>query len=219
MPYRRRTSRPRRKSNRRYARKRYGAKKLHGVKKFVSTFKYADIYSAPNGTNVGGYARNNLSVTYNQAVIEPQLSALYRQYMITGVKWMYRPTNVAPNQGDAEFATQMLFVEDKANTVAITVSQAQSQDNTRFLTTAKPWSHYIRLPRPQLYQLDGAGAQQLVTQGARQANWIDVANNGLKHLNAQLLIADSTSVVVPAPGVLQGQLWCKMYLVMKEQTL
>lgn len=199
--------------------KRRSGTSLHAPKKFVSTFKYMDVYSAPNGTNVGGYARNNLAVSFNQAVIEPQLSALYRQYMITGVKWIYRPTNVAPNQGDAEYATQLIFVEDKANTASITISQAQSQDNSRFLTTARPWSHFIRLPRPQLYQIDSTGAQQLVTQGARQGNWIDVANNALKHLNSQMLVADSTSVIVAAPGVLQGQLWCKIFVSMKEQTL
>lgn len=217
MPYRRRSTRPRRRPARRFGgyRKRYGAKKLHAPKKFCATIKYLDVISLPAGTSVGGWSRNNLAVSFNQLPIQPQLGALYRQYMITGVKWMYRPTNIAPNLDGQEGATQIMFVEDKANTVAITVSQAQSQDNTRFLTTAKPFSHYIRLPRPTLYQLDGAGTQQLVTQGARQGNWIDVANDTLKHLNAQMLIQDKPD----ANQVLQGELWCKLYVVMKEQTL
>lgn len=199
--------------------KRYGAKKLHGVKKFVSTFKYMDVYSAPLGTNVGGYARNNLTTAFNQSPLEPNLSALYRQYMITGIQWIYKPTNVAPNTGDSEFATELLFAEDKATTTALTESQMRSQDNVRMLTTARPFKHYVRLPRPILYQTDTAGAQILVTQGAGQANWINTNHPGLKHLSAQMLVADSTSVVVPAPGVLQGTLWCKLYVVVKEQSL
>lgn len=185
--------------------------RLHAPKKFTASFKLRDIISDASGTNPGGWQRNNLAVNFTQLPIHLELSSLYKQFAITGVAFQYRSTNTNPDNL-TEPATQMLFVEDKDNTGAITVGQALSQDNCRKLKTDRNFKHYVRKPRPQLYQSDGTNPVFAI-QAARQITWFNTGANTLPHLCAQLLVEDSAA----GTSTKQGELWVKMYVICKEQ--
>lgn len=209
---------PRRRPARRYRKK--SSPRLHAPKKFVATFKYQDVIAQRSGTNAGGWQRNLLYVDYSMLPISSELAALYRQFSITGVSFEYRPTNTVPNELGVldNFVTQMMFVRDKDSDIAINVSQATSQDDVINTTTARRWTKYCGKPRPLIYQLDGAGAPVKITPPAKETNWLSTrigTNSGLKHLAAQMLVQDSPGTT----DAKQGELWCKMYVVMKEQCL
>lgn len=221
MVYRRRPAarRPRRRPARRYRKK--SAPRLHAPKKFVATFKYQDVIAQRNGTNAGGWQRNLLYVDWSMLPISSELSALYRQFAITGVSFEYRPTNTVPNEvgSNDNYVTQMMFLRDKDSDIAINVSQATSQDDVINTTTNRKFTKYVAKPRPLLYQLDSAGNTIKITTPAKQTEWLSTRlgnNAGLKHLAAQMLVQDSPGAVTDTK---QGELWCKMYVVVKEQCL
>lgn len=188
----------------------------HGVKSFVATFKYMDVTSSPLGTHVDKFSRFNLGVTFNSLNIVNELSALYKQFAITGIQYKYVPDNSSPQQTTSDAAT-ILFCEDKATAGNLTAANIQSQDNCRTLTTARPWKHYVRLPKPLLFQDNGLGAGVQVQTGSRFVTWLSTRSNtdkSLLHLSAHMCVGDSDNL----NSVFQGELWCKVYVKVKEQS-
>lgn len=189
----------------------------HGVKSFVSTFKLMDVISDPLATHPDKFSRFNLGITFNSIPVVNQLSDLYRQFAITGVQYKYIPDNSSPNQTTTDAAT-ILFCEDKATAGTLSASNMVSQDNCRTLVTSRPWKHYVRNPKPLLFQDNGSGAGVQVQTGSRYVTWLSTRNNtdrSLLHMAAQMSVGDSDNNA----AVLQGELWVKVYVKVKEQSV
>lgn len=186
---------------------------LHAPKSFVSTIKLQDITAAASGTYADGYSRNKLSVQLNKMPIWNVLNKLYGQFAITGVKFEYRThKNVSDT---ASWVSNMIYAEDKNNTVPTTVAITRSQDNVSTLISSRNWSRYVKLPRPVLYQSDVNGARIFTITPSKQIHWMnnDADCGALDHLAAQLNVQESQTVT-PVP---LGELWVKIYVVCKEQ--
>lgn len=189
----------------------------HAPKKFESEFKILDVNAEPFGSHADGYSRNKLSVSLAKIPIFTNLRTLYRQFAITSVKLMYRP-KVNMSDGGISLA-QLLFVEDKDSDIAISPLQARSEDNCRVLTCNRPWKHFIKMPRPLLYQQSADGNPVKVIQRAKELHWLSPESEGdvpsnLEHLFGQLCVSDVTGATDDV-GV--GELWCKVYFSCKEQ--
>jgi len=219
LRYRRRPARRmRRRPVRRYARRSVRAS-LHAPKKFTMLYKFTDVVPDTNGTNADGYQKTPLAVDFATVPGSAQLAGMYRQFAITGVQYQYRTTNIYGSNVDDQPSLTMLFAEDKANIAAPTAKNLQSQDNCKVLRSTRNFRHYVKNPRPVLYQTDGAN-NIFTIQSARQIQWFDcnsVPCLNLPHLAAQFQIEDCPAgVVAPAK---QGEIWAKVYVVMKEQAV
>jgi len=203
-------------------RRRLGAA-YHAPKKFESLFKLKDVIAAPYGTNPDGYTRNSLSVRLQDIPIFDNLFTLYKQFAITSVKVMYRP-NLTQAFGGAATNTaavsQILYVEDKDSVAPISPLQARSEDNCRVLTSNRPFKAFTKMPRPLLFQLNNANEQIKVIDKAKSIHWIspsgssDTPESELPHLFAQMCVGDVTGA---ADNIGVGELWCKVYMSVKEQ--
>lgn len=238
MPYRKRTVRPKRRMYRKRAgragyRKRSSA--LHGVKRFTCMLKLSDVVapayvSLPDGINV-----YNMKFKYTDLPIHTQISSLFRQVALTGVKVMYRTTNPTPTNvatvgaastEEGQYAhpsVNMYYVEDKDTEPDLTASQFKSQDNTKRLVSHKNFTHYVRNPRPALYQLDGAGNRLKTIDSGKQIHWISTNSTygtALLHLHSQLAVEELPDTVpLDVGGQKQGEIWLKVYLIAKEQNV
>jgi len=223
MPiYRRRrmVRRPRRKMMRRPYRINRSARN-HAPKSFCSTFKLLDVNADPYGTHTDGYARNALSVTLGDIPIFSNLYTLYSQFAITSVKLSYRPKVNIAAAGAAPTASiaELLFAEDKSNYAALSALQVRSQDNCRTLVASRNWGTFIKKPRPLLFQTNYDDQQVQVITKAKDIHWLSPNSVGapettIKHLFGQLCVSDVTGT---AETIGCGELWCKVYLAVKEQ--
>lgn len=199
-------------------RRRAAAAALHAPKKFVMSYKVMDVVPDLSGGNVGGWQKTMLSVRYADLPGAPELSGLYRQFAITGIQYQYKSLNISGSIVDDQPSLTMLFAEDKASTAPSSTNNLRTQDNCKVLRSTQNFKHYIKYPRPQLYQSDGAGNRLLTIQSAKQLQWFDTNSincEQLPHLAAQFQIEDCPSGVVSKNK--QGEIWAKVYLVMKEQ--
>lgn len=219
----RRALRPRRMA-RRY-RRTFGGRRLairnnprvHAPKMFVGSFKLFDIIADPFGTHPDGYRRYALNVELGMHPLYDTLSGIYRQFCISSVKFDYR---TVANSTDALLpASNMIYVEDKDSNAARSVAALLSQDNTRKYVSNRNFSAFVSKPRPDLWQADVLGAPIKTITPANQLHWLsssNVASRGLQHLAGQLCVQDITGAT---GDTRQGELWCKMYILAKEQCL
>lgn len=224
MPlYRRRrmVRRPRRKMMRRRPYRIPRSVGLHAPKKFTSTFLLDTVVADPYGTHTDGYNRRALSVTLDDIPIFSNLYTLYSQFAITSIKLMYKPKINIAAAGAAPTAAiaNILFAEDKDNYAALSPLQVRSQDNCRNFVSSRGWSAFVKKPRPLLFQQDQDGNPVQVISKAKDIHWLSpksVASDEslLKHLFGQICVQDVTGAD-EAVGV--GELWCKVYLAVKEQ--
>lgn len=219
MPFlRKRSSRPRRRlMRRRRIMRKGGRQSVHAPRKFVFSFKYADLISGLNGTNPDGYNKLPLRVTIGQIPGITAISSLFRQVAIAGVRFEYRTQNPAPN---SVTGAQLLMVEDKDYFGTQSVGAMLSQDNCRKLVCSKNANMYVRKPRPNLYQQDAAGNAVKVIGGSKFVHWLSPsveADTNLPHLCGQVAVADLIAGATVAQP--QGELWCKAYVIVKEQAL
>lgn len=233
MPYRRRaTTKPRRRAPMKgrgragYRRKNYGSRN-HGVKSFTCEYKISDVLAPADGLLPDGIQVYNLKTKFSDLPINAQISALFRQVAITGVKVMYRTTNPTPSMGaDADLvphpSVSCYYVEDKDTENSLTLTGFKSQDNMRTLVSHKNFAHYVKNPRPALYQLDGAGNRLKTIDTSNQIHWISTNSSfgvDLFHLHSQFAVSE----LPPLPGIgdtdqqKQGELWVKVYIKAKEQ--
>lgn len=196
---------------------------LHAPKKFTSTFKLQDVTASPFGTHTDGYTRNLLSVSLNQIPLYTNLYTLYGQFAITSVKIMYKPKINIAAAGAAPTAclANILYAEDKDSDFALSPLQVRSQDNCRNYISSRGWGAYIKKPRPVLYQKDVDGASVRVISKARDIHWLspevagsEDAASKLEHIFGQMCVEDVTGA---DDNVGVGELWCKVYLAVKEQ--
>lgn len=189
---------------------------IHGVKKFVCHYKMYDVETDISGTNVGGYKRYNISIDWGKLpnAIKSSLGGLYRQFAFTGVKYEYRALNTAPNPDGNNPAGEMLFAVNKSVS-DMTAEQIKVDDNCKVLRTSRNFNHYIKNPRPALYQQDAAGNRFLAIQRANEITWLDTGNT-LTHFTGGFVTRDDITMSALAP-VKQGELWAKVYIVVKEQ--
>lgn len=189
---------------------------LHGVKKFVCHYKMFDVVTDISGTNVGGYKRYDLSIDWGKLpnAIKSSLGGLYRQFAFTGVKYEYRALNTTPMPSENQPAGEMLFAVNKS-LANLTAEQLKVDDNCKVLKTSRNFNHYVKNPRPALYQVDGTGNRFLAIQRAKEITWLDTGNT-LQHFTAGFATRDDYTVTALAP-VQQGELWAKVYIVCKEQ--
>lgn len=194
---------------------------LHAPKKFTSTFLLDDVNASPYGTHTDGFARNALSVSLADIPIFSNLYTLYSQFAITSIKLMYKPKINVAAAGAAPTASlaNLLYCEDKDNYNPLSALQIRSQDNCRNYISSRGWGAFVKKPRPLLFQQDSSGNQIQVISKAKDIHWlspktVDSDEANLKHLFAQLAVEDITGT----DGVVGvGQLWCKVYLAVKEQ--
>jgi len=223
MPlYRRRrmVRRPRRKMMRRPYRIPRSVRN-HAPKSFVSTYKLADLVASPFGTHTDGFSRFTLATTLTDIPIFSNLYTLYSQFAITSVKLSYRPKiNVAAaGAGATASIAQMVYAEDKDNYNPLSVLQVRSQDNCRTLVANRNWNTFVKKPRPLLFQQDAGGNQIQVISKAKDIHWLSPKSVGasettIPHLIGQLCVSDITGT---EDDVGIGELWCKVYLAVKEQ--
>lgn len=200
------------------------AKSVHAPKKFTSTFKLLDVTADPYGTHGDGFQRNALAVRLTDLPIWTNIHSLFRQHAITGVKITYRPNITSYiSQPTGWVAPQMLFAEDKNSFTALAPNQLQSQDNCRTLTASRGFSKYIARPRPHLFQANTAALAQgiKVIGKSREIMWLSPSLNAdpeaaLPHVFGQLCVEDVVGAVNP---VQVGELWCKVYVICKEQSV
>lgn len=220
MPYvRRRRLNRRRPARKMYRpRRRYTRKETpHTPRKFVINFKYADVTSDLNGTHADGFGRYALKINMAQVPSVTQLGTLYRQFAFTGVKFEYRSLNPSPNSVSG---AQILLAENKDYQQEMSAAAMLSQDNCKKLNSWKNWNLYVSKPRPLLFQQDAAGRQIKVIPPAKQLHWLSFDNDfdlALPHLAGQMSISD----LVPGAAVVQpqGEIWCKAYVLVKEQQI
>lgn len=225
MPiYRRRrmVRRPRRKMMRRPYRIPRSVRN-HAPKSFTSTFKMLDVTASPYGTHTDGYTRNALSLALKDIPIFSNLYTLYSQFAITSVKLSYRPKVNIAAAGTAPTAAiaQLLYAEDKDNWEPLSPLQLRSQDNCRTLVANRSWGTFVKKPRPLLFQKDIDGRSIQVISKAKDIHWLSPQSNSdedgaaiMSHLIGQLCVSDVTGA---DDNVGCGELWCKVYLVVKEQ--
>lgn len=210
----RKTYRKRMSTRRKIYRKRRTTK-VHGPKTFVSSYKLFDVISDPNATHPDAFNRNNLAINFDSIPLSRPLAQMYQQFAMIGVKYEYRATNVAPDATNP--SVQMVFAEDKNFENAMTVGQTKSQDNCRNLVSNKNWNHYVKFPRPALFQQNAIGESVKAISTANSLIWLDTGravDTALKHLAAQLNIQNNPT----ANAIKQGELWAKVYVAVKEQT-
>lgn len=221
MPlYRRRrmVRRPRRKMMRRRPYRIPRSVGYHAPKKFTSTFLLDKVVADPYGTHTDGFNRRALSVRLDDIPIFSNLYTLYSQFAITSIKLMYKPKINVASDATACIAN-ILFAEDKDNPNALSVLQLKSQDNCRNYVSSRQWSAFIKKPRPLLFQQDTDGNKIQVISKAKDIHWLSPKSVGsdeslLDHLFGQICVEDVTGTA-EAVGV--GELWCKVYLAVKEQ--
>jgi len=190
---------------------------LHAPKTFVSSFKYQDVDADPYGTHIDNYQKNQLFVNLNQVPIFPQLSALYRQFAITSVKFEYRPVSTVAVASLP--ASQIVVAENKDADQALPVKNVLSEDNCKKYVSTRAWKMFVKKPRPALYQQDGLGNAIKVIGNAKQLHWLSTdqsADMNLEHLCGQMCVQDITGAT---GSTRQGELWCKIYIAAKEQSL
>lgn len=218
MPLRKVVRRPRRKMmKRKFKSRARRTARIHAPKTFVSSFKYQDVDADPYGTHIDDFQKNQLSVNLNQVPIFPQLSALYRQFAITSVKFEYRPVSTVALAGLP--ASQIVVAENKDADQALPVKNVLSEDNVRKYTSTRTWKLFVKKPRPALYQQDSLGNAIKVISNAKQVHWLSTdqsADMNLEHLCGQMCVQDITGAT---GSTRQGELWCKIYIAAKEQSL
>lgn len=224
------------KGRRMYGRKRYTRRiprsSIHAPKKFCCMYKVTDVIAPAFGLLPGGLQVYNLKTKYTSLPINAQITALYRQVALTGVKVIYRTTNPTPNQvatgtaDPSQYATPSVncfFVEDKDTENDLAPVQFRSQDNVKRLVSHKNFAHYIAKPRPALYQMDGGGNRLKVIDSSRQLHWISTNSTfgiDLSHLHSQFAVEELSDLVpLETGGQKQGELWLKVYLIAKEQNV
>lgn len=202
---------------------------FHGVKRFTCMMKIADVEAPANGLLPDGIQVYNMKVKYSSLPIASRVSALFRQVALTGVKVEYRTTNPTPtNVATGVTADQLAhpsvncyYVEDKDTETDLTATQFKSQDNVKRLVSHRNFSHYVRNPRPALYQMDGNGNRLKTIDGGRQIHWISTNSTfgvDLFHLHSQFAVEELPDTVAMETGnQKQGELWLKVYLIAKEQ--
>lgn len=238
MPYvRRRRTAPKRRPNmrraRRYIPRRKFGSRLHAPKAFTCMLKVSDVIAPANGLLPDGIQAYNLKVKFSSLPISAQIRDLFRQVALTGVKVIYKTTNpnpttwaVDPLGDDSQLphpSVNMYYVEDKDTENELTATQFKSQDNTKRLVSHRNFSHYVRKPRPALYQQDGGGNRLKVIDSANQLHWISTNSSygiDLYHLHSQFAVEELPNTVpLLTGGQKQGELWLKLYLVAKEQNI
>jgi len=207
---------------------------LHAPKKFCCLYKVTDVIAPANGLLPDGIRAYNLKTKYTSLPINAQVAALYRQVALTGVKVMYRTTNPTPNAvgsglggtDDMDMphpSVNCFFVEDKDTENDLTATQFRSQDNVKRLVSHRNFSHYIRNPRPALYQQDGAGNRLKVIDSGNQIHWISTNSTfgiDLMHLHSQFAVEELPATVpIETGGQKQGEIWLKVYFIAKEQNI
>lgn len=195
----------------------------HAPKKFTSTFLLKNVVASPYGTHTDGYSRNLLSVSLNDCPIYTNLYSLYGQFAITSVKIMYKPKINIAAAGAAPTAAlaNILFAEDKDSDTAKTQLVVRSQDNCKNFISSRGWSHFIKKPRPALYQQDEEGLLVKTISKAKDIHWLSPqtalptdTSARLPHVFGQMCVEDITGADEDV-GV--GELWCKVYVAVKEQ--
>jgi len=205
---------------------------LHAPKAFCCLMKVTDVVAPAFALLPDGIQAYNLKVKFSQLPIATQIRALYRQVALTGVKVMYKTTNPNPNQfatgttssnQDPHPSVNMYYVEDKDTENDLTATQFKSQDNVKRLVSHRNFSHYVRKPRPALYQQDGAGNRLKVIDSANQLHWLSTNSTygiDLVHLHSQFAVDElPDSVPLETGGQKQGEIWMKVYLLAKEQNV
>lgn len=210
-------------------RKRAATSALHGVKKFVCLMKLRDVIAPAHGAVPDGIQVYNMKFKYSDLPLASRISALYRQVALTGVKVEYRttnptPTNVATGVTTATVAhpsVNCYYTEDKDTETDLTATQFKSQDNAKRLVSHRNFGHYVRNPRPALYQMDGAGNRLKTIDSGNQIHWISTNSTygvDLLHLHSQFAVEELPDTVPnETEGQKQGELWMKVYLIAKEQ--
>lgn len=189
----------------------------HSPRKFVISFKYADVTSDLAGTHPDGFGRYALKVNMAQVPSNTQLGTLYRQFAFTGVKFEYRSSNPSPN---SVTGAQILLAENKDFQQEMSAAAMLSQDNCKKLVAHRNWNLYVSKPRPLLFQQDAVGNQIKVITPSKQIHWLSFGNEydlALPHLAGQMSISDLVAGATVAQP--QGEIWCKAYILVKEQQI
>lgn len=191
---------------------------LHAPKKFVMYYKLLDVIPDLSGGNVDGWQKHCLNITEAAVPGTPELNNLYRQFAITGVQYQYKTLNIAGQIIDDQPNLTMLFAEDKATRTPASNKNLRTQDNVKILRSTRNFKHYVKYPRPALYQTDGYNHDIMTIQSSRQLQWLNTNDTNainLEHLAAQFQIEDCPAGVVSKNK--QGEIWAKVYMVFKEQ--
>lgn len=180
-----------------------------------------DVTAAPFGTHTDGYTRNTLSLQLRDIPIFSNLYTLYSQFAITSVKLSYKPKINIAAAGAAPTAAiaELLYAEDKDNLTPLSPLQVRSQDNCRTLVANRSWGTFVKKPRPILFQQNQYGNPVQVITKAKDIHWFspkEVASyeSAIDHVIGQLCVSDVTGA---EDDVGCGELWCKVYLAVKEQ--
>lgn len=225
-------------------RRRYGgSKNRQGInrsytapKNFVETIMLKNVVSPPQGGNPAtqGTAVDLRLYPQNLPILNGNLSNIYRQFCIRGIKIMYRPfyNNYSQLTGISQ-APRMYFAEDKTafltDTTSVNVAALLTQDNVKILTPFKSFTHYVKFPKPLLFQgTDPAGGgltidNTIVQSPSNRPLWLTLQpqqgsdSSGLEvpHLIGRLVVDGNTSSV----NISLGEIYYKIYYSVKEQVI
>lgn len=206
----------------------------HAPKNFCETIIFKTVTSAPSSGGGGGSTTDLALNPQNLSLLNTYLKQFYRQYCIRGIKISYKPAyNNYPLQAGVAIAPRVYFAEDKTALVtdndAINISKLLLQDNVKEFNAYRPWSRYIKFPKPYLTQntmyTSGTSQQVAVQTPANKPIWlslqkmstVDEEQTGLEvpHLVGRLVTDDNNSAVT----ITLGTLYYKVYYSVKEQAL
>lgn len=197
--------------NKRIPRKSF-PKKYHGVKYFTETIQDLLTITSPVAPAEGQY---NLQVSFSQLANATTYQALFEQFAIIGIKFIYRP-NYNQQATTTQGIPRMFFTQDKSTTAVVPVSTLQQDDNCKVLMSTRSWSHYVRMPQPVLTQGDGHNGTLLVQQSNKDLYWLrtsDEAARNVLYLSGLFDIAGNSVAALTT-----GTISAKVYLAFREQS-
>ena len=219
-----------------YGKRRGGSKARQGInasytapKGFTETIKFKDIISLPGSSGPGGTAFD-MSLTANTLpLLNGNLSQIYRQYQIRGIKITYQPSfNNYPQTAGVAQAPKMYFAEDKTAVVpdlsSVNTEALLQQDNVRVLSPFRKWTEYVKFPKPLLQMstnetgTSGSIPEEVTVQlPSNRPMWLSLQNQtenalevpglALPHLIGRLVTDDNNSAV----AITLGKLYYKVY--------
>jgi len=225
-----------------YGKRRGGSKARQGInasytapKAFTETIKFKDIISLPGSSGPEGTAFD-LSLTANTLpLLNGNLSQIYRQYQIRGIKITYQPSfNNYPQTAGVAQAPKMYFAEDKTAVVpdltAVNIENLLQQDNVRVLSPFRKWTEYIKFPKPlALVNTNETGTSPGISEltavqlPSNRPMWLSLQNQlgagdevpglAIPHIVGRLVTDDNNSAV----AITLGKLYYKVYYSVKEQ--
>lgn len=207
----------------------------HAPKNFCETIKFKQVISQPASSGAGGTVVDLSFPAQILPLLNGNLTSIYRQFNIRGVKITYQPSyNNYPQTAGVAQAPKIYMVEDKTVVVpdnsSVNVEALLMQDNARVLSPFRKWSQYVKFPKPLTMSTTdeyGGSMTPMLTAVQTPSNrplWLslqaqagfsdEVPGTTVPHLIGRMVADDNNS----AFAITLGTLYYKVYYSVKEQT-